>query len=497
MATDFSQLFHRLTSKVRKYNPNSNLALIEKAYKFALEKHGDSFRKSGDPFITHPLNVALKIADLGLDDTAIIAALLHDTVEDTSNATLTEIEDAFGDKVAFIVMSLTIFKDVAKPIKEEEVLVDRATNLILASIKDVRVLIIRLVDKVHNLETVEALSSEKQQKAARRVQKIYAPLADYIGLNYIKKQLDDLAFTVLDPQKFTYLKARLNQYYKQVDIDKLQVKLEKQLKLNNCPLLEIKARQKGVFSTYKKLQRLEEREIIDIGDPLALNRIYDKIGLATITDEVKSCYLALGIVHNLFKAIEGEFDDYIANPKSNGYRSLHTKVFVEDEGDYSKTCEIQIKTKEMDDYNEFGPASHLAYKLRQFNKEPIALQSVDMIKDLQKWKKQEDKMEGNPYYVDILSNRIFVFTKDADVIVLPKDATPVDFAYAVHTRVGNHCQGAKVNGKMTKIDTPLKTGDKVEIITSPRLMVSRDWLNFVKSSKARIELRRTLRKLGS
>lgn len=478
-----TELFEKLVVEIQKYNPDSDIAQIKKAYEFASIAHGTATRLTGDIYMVHPLNVALILADLRMDDVSIMAALLHDVVEDTPY-TLTDIDKEFGTEVAFIVNGLTDIKLLTKNANEESKLITRATQLVLASTEDIRVLIIRLADKLNNLQTLHGLPDDRAHRFATRVLKIYAPLADFIGGRKLKKELEDLAFKQLNPKMYELISSELEKYYNVVELGDIIHQIEDILHLNHIKFTSVFARTKGIYSTYMKLKRYIKRGDFTEINANSIKEIVDKIGLTILVDSVADCYNVLGIIHTKYPTVPGSFDDYISIPKPSGYKSIQTGIEINTERG-STTLEMQIKTNAMHEFNEFGPASHILYKLKQFSGDTASLQtfSIESLKSLSEWSK--DSIGTEKFKLKMFDESIFVFTKDTDIVVLPKGSNPVDFAYALHSSIGEHIGGVKVNGKLVTLSTILKTGDKLEIMVSKTPTVSSDWLKFANKTTQR------------
>jgi GTP diphosphokinase / guanosine-3',5'-bis(diphosphate) 3'-diphosphatase len=476
--------------------------LVERAYKFAKQAHHGQKRRSGEPYITHPLAVAKTLLHLGMSDEMAAAALLHDVVEDTDTKH-EEIESEFGVEVADLVKSLTALRQVdfstySNPEEAEEAK-NHAKNenlrqLFLSMSEDVRVVIIKLADRLHNMETIKSLSTEHQQRVSRETLNIFAPLALRLGMGEIKGRLEDLAFPIAYPQEYKYLKKEANRRYKAADRYTLKVKriIDDELKRLSVSA-DVEGRAKHIYSLYKKITRPE----IDWD----FDKVYDLVALRIVTDTEENCYKILGAIHGKFRPIPNYVRDYIAAPKPNGYRSIHTTVF----GPEGKVCEIQIRTKEMHEEAEYGVASHLHYTLEKSSgKSDSELEKgtfakshqTDFLKRIKEWQvsvgDDSDFLEG--LKMEFLDDRIYVFSPNGDIFDLPVGATPVDFAYEVHSRVGDRCVGAKVNKKIVSLDTELKTRDVVDIITAKKEAPKRGWLDFVKTSKAKQHIRSYYRK---
>jgi guanosine-3',5'-bis(diphosphate) 3'-pyrophosphohydrolase len=465
-----------LLKNVRSYNPKGDLRVLEEAYRVAEEAHEGQVRKSGEPFIEHPLAVAEILADLRLDTTTLTAALLHDTVEDTE-ITLSRIQDAFGEDVARIVDGLTKL-DQLEFRTRELAQAENVRKMIVAMAGDIRVLLIKLADRLHNMRTVEALSPGKQRRMATETLEIYAPLANRLGVQEVKWELEDLSFKTLHPGPYKEI-ARLveaRRDERRALIDELTGSIRQKLKELGVKA-DVEGRPKHLYSIYEKMViRGKEFE-----------EIYDLVGIRILAGSLRDCYAALGAVHSLWKPIPGRFKDYVAMPKSNMYQSLHTTVV----GPNGTPLEIQIRTRDMHRTAQYGIAAHWRYKEGgKQSKDTADLawlgQMMDWLKDMAD---PREFMEG--LRIDLSGGRVFVFTPKGDVINLPQGATPVDFSYAIHTEVGHRTIGAKVNGKLVPLDYELRTGDSVDVLTSKAQGEgpSQDWLQFVATPRARNKIR--------
>ena len=443
---------------------------IMNCYEFANRAHKDQLRSSGEPYVSHPVWIAKIIIQLGLGKEPVEASLLHDCVEDTS-VTLKDIADEFGDEVALLVDGLTEVKLKTKNILVHQTNIENYRNFLFSSVNDVRVLIIRLVDKLHNGMTIEFLSTERQHRYASRVLGIYSPVAEYVGLHYFKRLLEDISFKILFPIEAENLRKLLekNNKYENKALILVREDVDKTLKQNNINDSEIEGRIKSLYSTYLKYKKNGK------------NSVKDRVGVRIILDSVSDCYMVLGLLHAKYKYLTEEFDDYISAPKANGYRSIQTTLLWKE----GLTVEVQIRTREMHDFNEFGPASHIAYKLSKSDSKGVG---YEWVKDLVKWQKSENKV--NNYRIDVLANYIYVFTPKGDILQMPKYSTALDFAYRVHSSIGDRCNGAIINKKMAKLETELKTGDMVEIFTGKKINANKNWLRLVKTQFAKERIRK-------
>jgi GTP pyrophosphokinase len=485
MAQDILQQILRKTR-----NPD----LIKRAFKFADSAHKGQKRASGEEYIIHPLAVAKTLAEMKMDPETVAAGLLHDVADDTEK-TLEDIKKEFGKEIAFLVEGTSKLGKIRYPKEEiktppleqrkEEQIDLKAENLrkmFFAMAEDIRVILIKLADRLNNMETLHFLPEEKQKRIALETMEFFAPLANRLGIGEIKGRLEDLAFSFLYPKEYNWLKKSVGKKYgKRTEyLEKTKPILLKALKKERIIPLDIHVRAKHYWSLYQKLLRYD----------MELDKIYDLVALRVIAKDVASCYKILGIIHKQWKPLPGRIKDYIALPRPTGYRSLHTTVFFVD----GIITEIQIRTPEMHEEAEYGICAHWAKKEGVNLKTDVKkFQWVSQLRDWQKeTTKPKDFWEG--LKIDFFKNRIFVFTPKGDAVDLPEQATPIDFAYGVHTEIGNHCTGAKVNGKMCSLSYPLKNGDVVEIITDPSRTPARDWLDFVKTSLAKSHIKFWLKK---
>ncbi len=467
-----------LLNKVKGYDPDVDVALIRKAYKFAEEAHKDQKRASGEQFIQHPLHVAYIIAEMRLGVAAIVSALLHDTVEDT-DVTLEDIRRGFGLEVESIVDGVTNIKKLSVP-DMESYHAESIRKVILASARDIRVILVKLADKLHNMRNLQCLHPDKQKRIAKEVMEVYAPIAYKLGLANLKWELEDLAMKYLQPETYRTLQLKIERTARQREEEVLRVKalLEKELKDNGISA-RIIGRPKHLYSVYRKMERKQ----------CSFEEIYDLTALRVITKSVKECYEIIGIVHNKWKPIPKGFDDYIAMPKPNLYQSLHTAVL----GPEGKPIEIQVRTEEMNETAEEGIAAHWIYK-GVFGDSKFDNQ-LSWLRQLLDW--QRDSKDSKEFMdmlkVDFFEDEVFTFTPKGKVVEMPKGSCVVDFAYAVHSTIGDSCIGAKVNGRFVPLRTLLKNGDVVEIMTSSSQKPSREWLKFVMTPKARQKIRQCIR----
>jgi GTP pyrophosphokinase len=473
-----------ILDNVSSYAPTADLDVIKKAYVYSAKVHQGQIRKSGEPYLIHPLEVAGILAEMQLDEASIVTGLLHDTIEDTL-ATREEIAEIFGEEVAELVDGVTKLSQFSAGNTQEEKQAENFRRMVVAMAKDIRVLLVKLADRTHNMRTLDFMSPEKQQQIARETLDIYAPLANRLGIQWIKIELEELSFKYLHPQEHAQLKERVaeraqarDRFIHQV-VDVIGTRLAEQ----GIPA-EVKGRVKHVYSIWRKM-RLQALEF---------DQIHDLIAFRVIVDSVAQCYESLGLVHSLWKPVPGRFKDYIAIPKPNMYQSLHTTVV----GPEAERVEIQIRTREMHRIAEEGVAAHWAYKEGKKGAGKSAdAQKFAWLRQLLEWQRDlpDPKEFIETVKVDLFADEVFVFTPKGDVKSLPRGATPVDFAYAVHSQVGEHCVGAKVNGKIVPLRYRLKNGDTIEVLTSPSSHPSKDWLGFVKTSRAQARIRSYVRQL--
>ena len=466
-----------LINKVKVYNKFLNPEKLNKAYHFAVKAHSNQKRASGDPYSVHPIEVANILTDLKLDSATITTGLLHDTIEDTF-ATYETIKGEFGDEVADLVDGVTkisVFENTATSNSKAE----NFRKLILATSKDIRVLLVKIADRLHNMRTIKAISKEdKRKRIAQETMEIYAPLADRMGMHRIRDELEDLSFEVLNFDARELIQKRLDE----IKLDKndifqtLSVELKSFLKENNINS-QIYGREKTPFSIWRKVQKKR----------VSLEQITDIIGFRIIVESIDDCYKTLGILHKQWNCIPGKFKDYISSPKINGYKSIHTSVI----GSYKKPIEIQIRTREMHDFAERGIASHWQYKSSE-KINSLTWKEYDWLKDLVEIIEKNENPEHSYEYtkLQMFQENVFCFTPKGSVIKLPKDATPIDFAYAVHTKIGDTAIGCEINGNKSELQSILRNGDTVKIITSKNNSPSLHWIPITKTGKARSAIRK-------
>ena len=483
-------LYQDLISRVKKYHPSDDISMIEKAYKTAYEAHKEQVRKSGEPYIIHPLCVAIILADLELDKETIVSGLLHDVVEDTI-MTEEEITVEFGADVALLVDGVTKLQQLQLSGSTQsqsgdsdrvEMQAENLRKMFLAMAKDIRVIMIKLADRLHNMRTLKHMPPEKQQRIARETLDIYAPIAQRLGISKIKVELDDLSLKYLEPEVYYDLveKIAIRKSVREKYIQSIVDEVSEHIRNAEIPA-KIDGRIKHFFSIYKKMKNQDK----------TIDQIYDLFAVRIIVDSVKDCYAALGVIHEMYKPIPGRFKDYIAMPKPNMYQSLHTTLI----GNSGQPFEIQIRTYEMHKAAEYGIAAHWKYKEASDGKKVEAQEEEKLVwlRQILEW--QKDMSDNREFMkllksdLDLFSDSVYCFTPTGDVKNLPAGSTPIDFAYAIHSAVGNKMIGARVNGKLVTIDYEIKNGDRIEILTSQNSKgPSRDWLNVVKSTQAKSKI---------
>src|SRR3982074_3649456 len=469
--------FRELMNRMQENRPHDDLSIIKNAYDFSLKHHEGQTRASGEPYLVHPLEVALVLAQMKMDPVAIAAGLLHDSVEDTS-VTIVDIRKEFGEQVAHIVEGVTKISQIDFASREEQQ-AENLRKMMLAMVDDIRVVLIKLADRLHNMRTLEHLPPERQNKIAQETLEIYAPIAHRLGMGKIRGELEDLGFRFLDPVGYEQVEKAVNARRKQGEafLGKMQQIIGDKLKEAGIQA-RVENRIKRLSSIHKKLQRQR----------IAVDQVYDLFAMRVVTRSLQDCYAVLGIIHNLWRPVPGRIKDFIAMPRPNFYQSLHTSVITED----GTPFEIQIRTEEMHKMAEEGIAAHWKYKDR-----PVSAQDeqrLAWLRQVVEW--QRDVSDPNEFLstlkVDLYPEEVYTFTPKGKVLVLPRESTPIDFAYSIHTEVGHSCTGAKVNGRMVPLRHKLHSGDIVEVITQPGHKPSRDWLAIVKSSRARNKIKHWL-----
>lgn len=476
------ELWYLFKEKAKEKFNDSELSILDDIYQFAKKAHKGQIRASNEPYILHPINVALILLTFDVDLQTIEASLLHDVVEDTS-VSLDTIKDKFGKEVALLVDGVSKISQI-KFLSLEEWKLESLRKVLIAMASDFRVVFIKLADRLHNMRTLNYLPEEKRREVAKETMEIYVPLAHRLGIYTLKWELEDLAFKYLEPEIFQDLKIKVSKKReeRENEIFDIKIKIENLLNENNI-VCRVEGRAKNLYSIYRKMKQ----------DNKTFDEIFDLTALRVIVPTIQDCYKTLGIVHTRWKPIPGRVKDYIAIPKPNGYQSLHTTL-IDDNGE---PFEIQIRTEEMHKNCEFGIASHWSYKEKGKKIDPDMSNKINWIRQIVEWQKTIPSAREfiNRVKEDIFSDEIFVFTPKGEIINLTIDATPIDFAYKIHTEIGNKCIGAKVNGRIVPLNYKLKTGDRVEILTSKTSPgPSRDWLKFVKSSSTKEKIRQFYRK---
>jgi GTP pyrophosphokinase len=469
----------QLISEIAGYHPSADLPLVRRAYQFAAEAHEGQTRKSGDPYVTHPLAVAQVIAELKLDVASICAGLLHDCVEDTS-ATVEQLGDIFGKEIAFLVDGVTKLGKLPYSTREEQQ-AENFRKMLLAMARDIRVILVKLCDRLDNMRSLNHLPPEKQERIAAETMQIYAPLANRLGIQWVKIELEDLAFKYLHPGEYEQLAADVakTRAERLEYIQHVEGLIQKEMAENGVPC-EVMGRAKHLWSIYQKMKRIQR----------PFEEIHDAIGFRVITDTQMHCYQGLGVAHQTWTPIPGRFKDYIALPKPNLYQSLHTAVI----GPRGERIEIQIRTADMHLVAEHGIAAHWKYK----EGKPVAAGDEKKFAWLrQLMESQKDLHDPTEFLesvkIDLFGDEVYVFTPGGDVKALPKGSCPIDFAYSVHSSIGDHCSGARVNGMIVPLRYQLRNGDTIEIITNPNQKPNKDWLKLVKTARARTKIRYLLR----
>jgi GTP pyrophosphokinase len=478
-ADPVEQLYRQLEDRVRSSRPREDLTTLRKAFEFARARHANQKRSSGDPYIIHPLEVTLQLAEMQMDLVGLETGLLHDVVEDTG-ATVEEIRATFGDDVARCVDGVTKLSKV-KFYSREERQAESVRKMLLAMVSDIRVILVKLADRLHNMRTLGNLPRERQERIAHETLEIYVPIAHRLGMGKIRGELEDLAFRYAEPEAAAELMAEIEskRHASEQYLKEIQRSIEVNLSREGIPA-RVEARIKRPYSVYQKLKRQK----------ISLDQVYDLLGVRIITDSVKNCYAALGVIHNEWHPIPGRIKDFIAIPRPNLYQSLHTSVI----GPGGLAFEVQIRTEEMHRIAEEGIAAHWKYKEGKRGAAEDD-QRIAWLRQLVEWQREmRDPGEFmSTLKVDLYPEEVYTFTPKGKVIVLPRDATPVDFAYAIHSDVGNTCVGAKVNGRIVPLKYTLRNGDVVEILTQPGHLPSKDWLALVKTARARNKIKHVIR----
>ncbi len=485
---DPDELYQYLIGHIRKYHPSADVSMIEKAYELASKAHANQFRKSGEVYIIHPLWVGIILAQLEMDKETIAAGILHDVVEDTEE-TKEDIARDFGEDVALLVDGVTKLGQLSYSSDKLEMQAENLRKMFLAMAKDIRVIIIKLADRLHNMRTLQFMKPEKQKEKARETMDIYSPIAQRLGISKVKTELDDLALKYLHPEVFYDLVQQINERKTEREEFVAQIVKEVSQHMENANIqAEVNGRVKHFFSIYKKM----------VNQDKTVDQIYDLFAVRIIVNTVKDCYAALGVIHEMYTPVPGRFKDYIAMPKPNMYQSLHTTLM----STVGQPFEIQIRTKEMHKTAEYGIAAHWKYKESNDGKKNIKAQEEEKLNWLRQILDWQKDMSDNREFLslikgdlDLFAEDVYCFTPNGDVKNLPNGSTPIDFAYAIHSAVGNKMVGARVNGKLVKVDYKIQNGDRIEILTSQNSKgPSRDWLNIVKSTQAKNKINQWFKK---
>jgi GTP pyrophosphokinase len=469
--------------------------LLKKAYETAEKAHSGQKRKSGDPYLIHTVHTAINLANIGMDPKTISAGLLHDVPEDTE-MTLEDVEKEFGKEIAHLVDGVTKLGRIRLRGSQEEYFLENLRKMFLAMAADIRVVIIRLADRLHNMQTLQHLPPDKQQRIAKETMEIFAPIANRLGIGEIKGELEDLSFQYLDPKNYKYVKQLVETHHKEREkyLEKMISEIQKTLQKSGIRYIEVCGRAKHLYRLFLKLKKHD----------MDIRRVYDLTAVRIIVPSIADCYETLGIVHKQYRPMVGRIKDYISLPKPNGYQSLHTSIFGPD----GRIFEIQIRTRQMDEEAEYGIAAHWIYTEKEkkswknlfFRGEKKVPPKKELlwVKQLREWQNEigsddEEFLKG--LKIDFFKNHIFAFTPRGDIIDLPEEATPIDFAYSIHSEVGNKTTGAKADGKMVPLDYRIRNGQVIEILQSKESKIpSRDWLAFVKTSNAKSHIKRELKK---
>jgi GTP diphosphokinase / guanosine-3',5'-bis(diphosphate) 3'-diphosphatase len=469
--------FEDVERKVERYHPDSDLDLLRRAYIYSAKEHKDQVRASGEPYLIHPLSVAEILADLKLDVETVSTGLLHDVVEDTL-VTLDEIRATFGEKIAHLVDGVTKISNLGKKMSREEVEAENLRKMVLAMVDDIRIVLVKLADRLHNMRTLQYLRPEKRRRIAQETLEVYAPIAHRLGMSKIRAELEDLAFQYLDPESYNRLKEEVEKRRAATEayLEEVRTQIADWLTDEGVPFVRIEGRIKRLYSIHLKLKRQK----------IPVDKVYDLAAVRIITRDLRDCYYALGVMHKYWRPFQDRIKDFIANPRENGYQSLHTSVI----GDEGHHFEVQIRTEEMHRIAEEGIAAHWKYK------EGVGGDTHE--DEMMKWLRrlvegQQDTTDARDFIdsfkLDLYPKEVYAFSPKGRVIQLQRNATPVDFAYAIHSEVGDQCTGAKVNGRIVPLKYQIQNGDVIEVITTPGHKPSRDWLNFVVTSRARTKIK--------
>jgi len=471
--------FEDVVRTVERYHPDADLDLLRRAYIFSAREHKEQVRQSGEPYLIHPLSVAAILADLKLDVVTVSTGLLHDVVEDTLT-TLDNIHEFFGPEVAHLVDGVTKISNLGK-VSREEAQAENLRKMVLAMIDDIRVVLIKLADRLHNMRTLQYLHPEKRKRIAQETLDVYAPIAHRLGMGKIRAELEDLAFKYLEPDAYQKLQAAVERRRTSTEafVEEVKARITERMAEEGVSLLSIEGRTKRLYSIYLKMRRQK----------ITLDQVYDLVAVRILTKEVRDCYAVLGAIHKYWHPVPGRIKDFIATPRENMYQSLHTSVV----GEEGQPFEVQIRTEEMHRVAEMGIAAHWKYKEGR-GKDTSEDDTFKWLRHLVEWQQEvpDSREFMDALKLDLYPKEVYAFTPKGKVIQLPRGATPIDFAYAIHTEVGNQCTGAKVNGRIMPLKYQLHNGEIVEVLTTPGHRPSRDWLNFVVTSKARNKIKHWL-----
>jgi len=471
--------FEDVVRTVERYHPDADLDLLRRAYIFSAREHKEQVRQSGEPYLIHPLSVAAILADLKLDVVTVSTGLLHDVVEDTLT-TLDNIHEFFGPEVAHLVDGVTKISNLGK-VSREEAQAENLRKMVLAMIDDIRVVLIKLADRLHNMRTLQYLHPEKRKRIAQETLDVYAPIAHRLGMGKIRAELEDLAFKYLEPDAYQKLQAAVERRRTSTEafVEEVKARITERMAEEGVSLLSIEGRTKRLYSIYLKMRRQK----------ITLDQVYDLVAVRILTKEVRDCYAVLGAIHKYWHPVPGRIKDFIATPRENMYQSLHTSVV----GEEGQPFEVQIRTEEMHRVAEMGIAAHWKYKEGR-GKDTSEDDTFKWLRHLVEWQQEvpDSREFMDALKLDLYPKEVYAFTPKGKVIQLPRGATPIDFAYAIHTEVGNQCTGAKVNGRIVPLKYQLHNGEIVEVLTTPGHRPSRDWLNFVVTSKARNKIKHWL-----
>ncbi len=470
--------FEDVETKVERYHPDADLDLLRRAYIYSAKEHKGQVRASGEPYLIHPLSVAEILADLKLDVATVSTGLLHDVVEDTL-VTLDDIKSIFGDEISHLVDGVTKISNLGKKMSKEEVQAENLRKMVLAMVDDIRVMLVKLADRLHNMRTLEYLKPDKRRRIAEETLEVYAPIAHRLGMSKIRAELEDLAFQYLEPESYSRLKEDVEKRRSSTEafLEEVKAQIAHLLTEEGVPYIRIEGRIKRLFSIYLKLKNQK----------ITLDQVYDLAAVRIITPEVKDCYFALGVMHKYWKPFNHRIKDFIATPRTNGYRSIHTSVI----GDDGYHFEVQIRTDEMHGIAEEGIAAHWKYKEGK-GTDTSEDETMKWLRRLVEW--QQDVSDAQDFVdsfkLELYPTDVYAFTPKGKVVQLPLKATPIDFAYMIHSEVGDQCTGARINGRIVPLKYQIQHGDVVEIMTTPGHKPSRDWLNFTVTSKARSKIKR-------